>query len=95
MSKDFFGDLKSKVSSLASDIMPSKDKDTTPKEDTSTPGPSATPAQGAGDTFNSDVLFALNSLNKMMGQLVSHSESSNSLTETMTRKMGSSNRFEG
>lgn len=97
---DFFSSIKSKVSAMTKDIMPSKSKEATPKTETAkasaeTETPKAEAPAAAGETFNTDVLFALNSLNKLMGQLVSHSETSNTLTESMTRKMGSDNRFAG
>ena len=97
MAKDLLGNIKSQVSSMGTDISSAKST-TTPTalpdtaSDTNT---STTTSESNTTVFNTDVLTALNSLNKMMGELVSHSQTGNEIADSMTRKIGSSNRFEG
>jgi hypothetical protein len=95
MTKDLLGNIKSQVSSMGTEISSAK---TPPKPQASpdTASENETPKAGADTTvFNTDVLTALNDLNKLMGELVSHSQTGNEIADSMTRKLGSSNRFEG
>jgi hypothetical protein len=96
MSKDFLGDIKSQVSSMGTEISSAKTP-TTPQAlpDVATNETATTTSESNTTVFNTDVLTALNSLNKMMGELVSHSQTGNEIADSMTRKIGSSNRFEG
>jgi hypothetical protein len=95
MSKDLLGNIKSQVSSMGTEISSAKTppKPVTPPETTTEKAESDTAV--SSEIFNSDVLTALNNLNKMMGELVSHSQAGNDIAESMTRKITSSNRFDG
>ena len=95
MTKDLMGNIKSQVSSMGTEMSSAK---TPPKPQALPDATNETEKpKSESDTtvFNTDVLTALNSLNKMMGELVSHSQTGNEIADSMTRKIGSSNRFEG
>jgi hypothetical protein len=97
MAKDLLGNIRSQVSSMGTEISSAKTP-TTPEalpdtaSDTNT---STTTSESSTTVFNTDMLTALNNLNKLMGELVSHSQTGNEIADSMTRKIGSSNRFEG
>jgi len=100
--KDMFAGIQTKVSGIATDAKTKSDADQ--KAQTAQPKTVAERAEEYEAQKNSssapieeptqkDMLEALNSLNKMMGQLVSLQDTNNNIAEGMNRKISSNNRF--
>lgn len=100
--QDMFAGIQTKVSGIATDAKTKSDA--VQKAQTDQPKTVAERAEeyetsksansaGSEEPAQKDMLEALNSLNKMMGQLVSLQDTNNNIAEGMTRKISSSNRF--
>ena len=100
--KDMFSGIQTKISGIATDAKTKSDADqkaqmAQPKtvaeraeEYEAQKNSSSTPTE---EPTQKDMLEALNSLNKMMGQLVSLQDTNNNIAEGMQRKISSNNRF--
>jgi hypothetical protein len=100
--QDMFAGIQTKVSGIATDAKTKSDA--VQKSQTDQPKTVAERAEeyeasrsasssGSEEPAQKDMLEALNSLNKMMGQLVSLQDTNNNIAEGMQRKISSNNRF--
>lgn len=100
--KDMFGNIQTKISGIATDAKTKSDaiqkaQSETPKtvaeRAEESESQKSTASESTEQPAQKDVVEALNSLNKMMGELVSLQGTNNNIAEGMTRKISSSNRF--
>lgn len=100
--KDMFSNVQTRISGIATDAKIKNDAVQKAQSEATRPvAPTAnqaddqqvSPNTSGEEPTQKDMLDALNSLNKMMGQLVSLQDTNNNIAEGMTRKISSSDRF--